>query len=182
MKWTLSQIYEASSVALVSPLTCALLCEQSVKAFLTLWLIWIVLNRCGQVLLVSLTTLPKSYDSVPAGLLIWIELLSCWPSLVTRLTCLLKELKLLTKPSRRPTHLTRVRCCWPGLTPNPIHRALKMCADPSIQASPFQKVNVAWCAKHKGYCLDEALQSCLYLRSALAAPRKSQASFSNKVV
>ena len=116
------------------------------------------------------------------GLFIWTKLLSCWPSLVTRLTCLLKELKLLTKPSRRPTHLTRVRCCWPGLTPNPIHRALKMCADPSIQASPFQKVNVAWCAKHKGYCLDEALQSCLYLRSALAAPRKSQASFSNKVV
>ena len=66
-------------------------------AFLTLWLIWIMLNRCGEVLLVSLTTLPRSYNSVPAGLFIWIELLSYWPSLVSGPTWLQTVLKLVVR-------------------------------------------------------------------------------------
>ena len=53
------------------------------KPFLTLWLNWIMLNRCGQELLISLTNLLKSSSSVPAvelhglRLLDWVHLV--WP-------------------------------------------------------------------------------------------------------
>ena len=164
VKWTLSQIYEASSVALVSPLICAVLFEQSVKAFLTLWLTWIMLNRCGQALLVSSTTLSRSYNSVPAGLFIWIELLSCWPSLVSRPTDCRQCRSLLFAKAYLSNECMRL---FPGLVSNLIHlrEALKMCPLPSVTASLSKEITVPCYAKQKIYHLVEALQSCLHLRT-----------------
>ena len=52
-------------------------------AFLNLWLIWIMLNQCGQVLLISLTNLLRSSNSVPAvklhGLCLFYWVYLVWP-------------------------------------------------------------------------------------------------------
>ena len=107
------------------------------KPFLTLWLNWIMLNRRGQELLISLTNLLKSSSSVPAvelhglRLLDWVHLvwplytfepiegayspeLNCWVvGQVYSLGLLVYRKNWSYWPSllSRPTHLTRVCCC-----------------------------------------------------------------------
>ena len=146
------------------------------KAFLTLWLIWIMLNRCGQVLLVSSTTLPRSYNSVPAGLFIWIELLSCWPSLVSRPTDCRQCRSLLFAKAYLSNECMRL---FPGLVSNLIHlrEALKMCPLPSVTASPSKEITVTCYAKQKSYRLVEALQNCLHLRTTGSTKNKPRCIF-----
>ena len=132
-------------------------------ACLTLWLIWIMLNLCGQVLL---TTLLRSPNSVPAvvlhglcllhwvylltlvyiwtnwkGLFTWIELLSCWPSLVPGLTCLQKDLQLLTKPT---------------VTAYPPNESMLLLVSPNIKSySSVESIeNVCW-AKHQSQSISK---------------------------
>ena len=69
------------------------------------------------------------------GLFTWIELLSCWPSLVPGLTCLQKDLQLLTKPT---------------VTAYPPNESMLLLVSPDIKSYPSVESieNVCW-AKHQ---------------------------------
>ena len=68
---------------------------------------------------------------------------------------------------------------FPGLISNPIHlrKALKMCALPSVKASPSKEITVTCYAKQKSYCLVKALQSCLHLRTTGSTKNKPRCIF-----
>ena len=75
------------------------------------------------------------------GLFTWIELLSCWPSLVPGLTCLQKELQLLTKPT---------------ITAYPPNKSMLLLARPNIKSYPSVESieNVCW-AKHQSQSISK---------------------------